>query len=184
MWKWTSRASKCFNNFYKEFVLEIYYSKKSFSFNLSEISYKYYYSRQMKSIKNVKRCHHNARLDNPFGLYDSKSKGHKRPFINHFHVFSVRNDWTHICYQIQKVLCHVVAGLWLPNLTHKNTLVENALEKQPLCKKKNISYRLGTPVNERLYIFRVLRTSHKLSKRFEYYVLESYLPNFFFQSYI
>ena len=41
-----------------------------------------------------------------------------------------------------------------------------------------------TPVNERLYIFRVLRTSHKLSKRFEYYVLESYLPNFFFQSYI
>ena len=50
--------------------------------------------------------------------------------------------------------------------------------------KKNISYRLGTPVNERLYIFRVLRTSHKLSKRFEYYVLESYLPNFFFQSYI
>ena len=45
--------------------------------------------------------------------------------------------------------------------------------------KKNISYRLGTPVNERLYIFRVLRTSHKLSKRFEYYVLESYLPNFF-----
>ena len=46
-------------------------------------------------------------------------------------------------------------------------------------KKKNISYRLGTPVNERLYIFRVLRTSHKLSKRFEYYALVSYLSNFF-----
>ena len=45
--------------------------------------------------------------------------------------------------------------------------------------KKNISYRLGTPVNERLYIFRVLRTSHKLSKRFEYYALVSYLSNFF-----
>ena len=36
-----------------------------------------------------------------------------------------------------------------------------------------------TPVNERLYIFRVLRTSHKLSKRFEYYALVSYLSNFF-----